>query len=66
VHLAGARLRSYGPRTMKHQYASSGEHGCTCNVKRKSLFGLLHVQSGVHKRGCPKSTKLDEVLRTFE
>jgi hypothetical protein len=48
---------------MKHQYASSGESGCTCKVKRKSLFGLIHVQSGIHKAGCPKSTKIDDMMR---
>jgi hypothetical protein len=51
---------------MKHQYADSSGSGCTCNVKRKSLFNLIHFQSGVHKRGCPKSTKLDELLRESE
>lgn len=51
------------PHTMKHQYADSSGSGCTCNVKRKSLFNLIHFQSGVHKRGCPKSTKLDDLLR---
>ena len=50
---------------MRHQYASSGDKGCTCNVKRKSLFGLIHVQSGVHKLGCPKSTKMDDMLRSM-
>jgi len=46
---------------MKHHYASSGDNGCTCKVKRKSLFGLIHLQSGMHKAGCPKSTKIDEM-----
>jgi hypothetical protein len=50
---------------MRHQYASSGDKGCTCNVKRKSLFNLIHVQSGVHKLGCPKSTKMDDMLRSM-
>lgn len=49
---------------MKHHYASSGDNGCTCKVKRKSLFNLIHVQSGVHKAGCPKSTSLDEMMRS--
>ena len=48
---------------MKHQYASSGDSGCTCKVRRKSFFNLIHFQSGVHKPGCPKSTKLDEIMR---
>lgn len=50
---------------MKHQYTSSGDNGCTCKVKRRSLLGFFHVQSGVHKVGCPKSTKLDDMLRTM-
>jgi len=48
---------------MRHQYTDSGDKGCTCNVKRKSLFGLIHLQSGMHKIGCPKSTKLDDMMR---
>jgi len=48
---------------MKHQYADSGDKGCTCNVKRRSLFGLIHLQKGVHKPGCPKGTWIDDVLR---
>lgn len=51
---------------MKHQYASSGDNGgCTCKVKHRSLFGFFHFQSGMHKIGCPKSTKLDDMLRTI-
>lgn len=48
---------------MKHQYTSSGDNGCACKVKHRSLLGFFHFQSGVHKIGCPKSTKLDEMLR---
>jgi hypothetical protein len=47
---------------MKHQYASSGDKGCTCKVKRKSLFGFIHLQSGVHKIGCPKGTQIDDMM----
>jgi hypothetical protein len=47
---------------MKHSYASSGDgEKCTCKVKSKSFFGLIHLQSGMHKVGCPKSTKIDQM-----
>lgn len=51
---------------MKHQYTSASGNNCNCAVKTKSLFGLIHFQSGVHKSGCPRSTKLDAVIRAFD